>query len=77
MSAAIYIRWSTDDQGTGTTLEEQREGCLMWASDRGQTVLPEHIFVDDGVSGANESRPALNRLNHHHSKWNHLGCYRL
>lgn len=59
---AIYIRWSTDDQGSGTTLEVQREGCLAWARDRGLTVAPEHIFVDDGISGARLDRPALNRL---------------
>ena len=62
-TAAIYIRWSTDDQGTGTTLQEQRETCLRWASERGLTVAPEHIFIDDGISGAKLDRPALNRMN--------------
>jgi site-specific DNA recombinase len=56
-------RWSTDDQGSGTTLEEQRETCLRWASERVHSVSPEHIFVDDGVSGAKEHRPALDSLN--------------
>lgn len=64
MTAAIYIRWSTEDQGTGTTLEVQRDSCLKYASEKGWVVAPEHIFIDDGVSGAKESRPALNRLNH-------------
>lgn len=63
MNAAIYIRWSTDDQGTGTTLDVQREGCLKKAGEHGLTISPEHIFIDDGVSGAKENRPALNRLN--------------
>jgi site-specific DNA recombinase len=41
----------------------QRDACLKWASEHGKTVSPEHIFVDDGVSGAKENRPALNSLN--------------
>lgn len=61
--AAVYIRWSTDDQGSGTTLEVQREACLRWALEHGKSVSPAYIFVDDGISGAKESRPALNRLN--------------
>ncbi|HYF90950.1 MAG TPA: recombinase family protein [Symbiobacteriaceae bacterium] len=64
MQAAIYIRWSTEDQGTGTTLEVQRDSCLKYAAAKGWTVAPEHIIIDDGISGAKESRPALNRLNH-------------
>ncbi len=63
MSAAIYIRWSTEDQGTGTTLEVQRDACLAYAADKGWTVALDQIFIDDGISGAKESRPALNRLN--------------
>lgn len=60
---AIYIRWSTDDQSTGTTLEVQREGCMKWLASKGLSVTPEFIFVDEGISGAKVSRPALNRLN--------------
>ncbi|MDB4896522.1 MAG: recombinase family protein [Firmicutes bacterium] len=63
VTAALYIRWSTDDQGTGTTLDVQRDGCLKWAGDRGLTVDPAFIFVDEGVSGAKEHRPALDRMN--------------
>lgn len=63
MQPAIYIRWSTDDQSTGTTLDVQREGCLKWLASKGLSIAPEFIFVDEGVSGAKVSRPALNRLN--------------
>lgn len=42
MNAAIYIRWSTEDQGTGTTLEVQRDSCLKCAADKGWSVAPEH-----------------------------------
>lgn len=62
ITPAIYIRWSTDDQGSGTTLDRQREACLKLAADRGLTVQPQHIFIDDGVSGAEMNRPALNRM---------------
>jgi len=62
VNAAIYIRWSTEDQGSGTTLDVQRDSCLKYAVDNGWHVAPEHIFVEDGISGAKENRPALNRL---------------
>jgi site-specific DNA recombinase len=41
----------------------QRDGCLKWAGDRGLAVEPAFIFVDEGVSGAKEHRPALDRMN--------------
>ncbi|MFZ5823902.1 MAG: recombinase family protein [Bacillota bacterium] len=63
VNGAVYIRWSTEDQGTGTTLEVQRDSCLAYAADRGWRVAPEHIFIDDGISGTRESRPGLGRLN--------------
>lgn len=36
---------------------------MKWLASKGLTVTPEFIFVDEGVSGAKVSRPALNRLN--------------
>jgi len=29
---------------------------LAWARDRGLTVAPEHVFIDDGISGAKLDR---------------------
>lgn len=59
---AIYIRWSTEDQGEGTTLDVQMEGCSLFVKSQGWTVNPELIFVDDGWSGGSLDRPALARL---------------
>lgn len=59
---AIYIRWSTEDQGEGTTLEVQREACKAFIISQGWRFRNDLIFVDDGISGASMERPALGRL---------------
>lgn len=59
---AIYIRWSTDDQADGTTLDVQLEGCKAYVISQGWAVTDELIFIDDGYSGGNLDRPALTRL---------------
>ena len=56
MKAAIYTRVSTADQNVGMQLDELRAYCER----RGLEVAEE--YVDSAVSGAKESRPALNRL---------------
>lgn len=59
---AIYIRWSTEDQGEGTTLAVQQEACRHYVLSQGWLVREELIFVDDGYSGGNLDRPAMTRL---------------
>lgn len=59
---ATYIRWSTDDQATGTTLEVQTEKCQEWLRRRGLQFREDLLFVDEGYSGGNMDRPALTRL---------------
>jgi site-specific DNA recombinase len=59
---AIYIRWSTEDQGQGTTLETQEEGCRHYILSQGWRVNPALIFVDDGYTGSNLERPAMAEL---------------
>jgi site-specific DNA recombinase len=59
---AIYIRWSTDDQAHGTTLEVQDEACKHYILSQGWRVNPALIFVDDGYSGASLERPAMTDL---------------
>lgn len=54
--AAIYSRVSTDGQNVDLQVNELRE----YAARRGWNIVEE--YVDHGVSGAKESRPALNRL---------------
>jgi site-specific DNA recombinase len=59
---AIYIRWSTEDQGDGTTLVVQQEGCQHYVLSQGWRVTPSLIFIDDGHSGGTLDRPKLNEL---------------
>lgn len=59
---AIYIRWSTEDQGEGTTLDVQLEGCRHYALSQGWLVSDDLTFIDEGQSGASLDRPALGRL---------------
>jgi site-specific DNA recombinase len=58
----IYIRWSTEDQGEGTTLAVQREACQSYIHSQGWTPSDALTFVDDGISGGTVDRPALTRL---------------
>jgi site-specific DNA recombinase len=59
---AVYIRWSTDDQGEGTTLEVQREACVAYIRSQGWQLAEPLVFIDDGYSGGSMDRPALARL---------------
>lgn len=54
----MYCRVSTDGQQTG--LESQIQALKEWCS-RNQISEFER-FADEGISGAKEKRPALNRL---------------
>ena len=56
MKAAIYCRVSTTDQNP----DMQRNELLAYCERRGWAVA--EVFVDEGVSGSKESRPALDRL---------------
>ena len=61
-AVAIYIRWSTDEQTEGTTLEVQRERCSLFVRSQGWMVREDLIYVDEGYSGATLERPAIRRL---------------
>jgi DNA invertase Pin-like site-specific DNA recombinase len=56
MRVAVYCRVSTNEQNAGMQVEELRAYCA-----RRQWEVAEE-FIDAGVSGSKESRPALNRL---------------
>lgn len=63
MEAVIYARWSSDDQGKGSTLSRQREYCFAMAEAHGWKVVEE--IVDDGISafrGAHADIGALGRF---------------
>jgi site-specific DNA recombinase len=59
---AVYVRWSTDDQESGTTLEVQTESCQYFILSQGWSFNPELVYVDDGYSGGSMDRPAMARL---------------
>lgn len=59
---AIYIRWSTEDQGDGTTLVVQQEGCQHYVLSQGWRVTPSLIYIDDGYSGGTLDRPKMTEL---------------
>src|SRR6516225_5745158 len=56
MRIGLYARVSTTDQNCSQQLRDLRE----YAAARGWTVQGE--YVDNGHSGAKDTRPALNRL---------------
>lgn len=63
MNAAIYARKSNEQKGRAEetkSVTRQIENALAYAAQKGWTVEPQHIFKDDGVSGAEfEKRPGL------------------
>ena len=66
MIAAIYARKSTDQAGVSDdarSVTRQVAQAEAFASARGWRVDPAHIYVDDGVSGAEfDARPGFLRL---------------
>lgn len=59
---AVYVRWSTDEQSDGTTLEVQLEACRLFIRSQGWMVREDLLFVDEGFSGATLDRPGLTAL---------------
>jgi site-specific DNA recombinase len=66
LRAAIYARKSNDDsdrEEENKSVTRQVERARAYAEKRGWTVDGEHVYVDDGVSGAEfKNRPALLRM---------------
>ena len=63
MRAALYVRVSTDRQQHAQTIEQQVTQLRTYAAARdGWTVAEEHVFRDDGYSGAKLDRPGLDAL---------------
>lgn len=62
---AIYVRWSTDEQTQGTTLETQLNACKNYILSQGWNVNEDLIFIDDGYTGANLKRPDMTKLRHY------------
>src|SRR5918997_2263986 len=62
MRTRIYARVSTQRQAQADGLAQQIERLQAHALQQGWSVAPEHIFRDDGYSGAKLTRPGLERL---------------
>ena len=61
-TVAAYLRVSSRMQRDRETIASQREAVLAHAAGRGWAVPDEHVFADDGFSGATLDRPALEAL---------------
>ena len=59
---ALYARVSSDKQKGEKTIDSQIEALLAQASQRHWQIPEEWIFRDEGYSGSNLERPALEKL---------------
>jgi site-specific DNA recombinase len=62
MHVALYARVSTGRQEREQTIASQLSALRIWVVEQGHEVLPDHIYCDEGWSGARLDRPALDRL---------------
>jgi len=65
MRVAIYVRVSTQRQAQTQTIEQQIERLKASICDKGWLLEVEHIYRDDGRSGAKLNRPGLDSLRDH------------
>ncbi len=52
MRCAVYARYSSDAQDA-RSLTDQVPECKLYAQNTGWAVVPEHVYQDAAVSGAN------------------------
>ena len=62
MRTAIYARVSTPGQAQAQTIEQQLLRLRAHIKEKHWSLEPEHVFVDNGYSGAKLSRPGLDSL---------------
>src|SRR5215218_408622 len=62
MRVAIYARVSTTRQAQAQTIEQQLDRLRTAVAEHGWTLDEQHVYRDDGYSGAGLSRPGLDRL---------------
>ena len=66
MRVACYVRVSTDRQQRAQTIEQEIDQLQAHVADQdGWEIREEHIFRDDGQSGAKLDRPGLDALRDH------------
>lgn len=62
MRAAVYLRVSTDRQDVRNSVARQFAACRTWAAANGASVLEEHVYRDEVISGSTLARPGLQRI---------------
>src|SRR6266513_273801 len=65
MRVAAYARVSTTRQAQAQTIEQQLDRLRAAAAERGWELDDQHLYRDDGDSGARLGRPGLDRLRDH------------
>jgi site-specific DNA recombinase len=60
--AALYARVSGDQQARSGSIASQVASLRERIAGDGRRLEPEHVFLDEGYSGASLLRPALERL---------------
>lgn len=65
MRMGVYARVSTSRQAQAQTIEQQLERLRAAVCERGWVLDAEHVYRDDGYSGASLGRPGLDRLRDH------------
>ncbi|HEV2244643.1 MAG TPA: recombinase family protein [Streptosporangiaceae bacterium] len=65
MRVAVYARVSTTRQAQAQTIEQQLDRLREAVAGRGWELGEQHVYRDDGLSGARLGRPGLDRLRDH------------
>ena len=65
MRVAAYARVSTTRQAQAQGIEQQLDRLRAAAAERGWELEDQHVYRDDGYSGARIGRPGLDRLRDH------------
>jgi site-specific DNA recombinase len=65
MQAAVYARVSTTRQAQAQGIEQQLDRLRAAVAERGWELDDQHVYRDDGYSGARLGRPGLDRLRDH------------
>jgi site-specific DNA recombinase len=59
---AIYARVAVKEQGEGRAIRRQVDALVRFGAAHGTAVAEDHVWADEGESGATLVRPGLNRL---------------
>src|SRR5215475_1651856 len=65
MRTAVYARVSTTRQAQAQTIGQQLDRLRAAVAGRGWELGEQHVYRDDGYSGARLGRPGLDRLRDH------------